>query len=218
MLVEDEPSVQSNNMQILRRRGHTLRPAQTLAEAWAIIEDKPPRAIILDLQLPDGNGLDFLRELRKTSDVPVLILTALGTPSDFIRGFDFGSDDYLSKPYDLHVFLTRVEALLRRASIIPEELVLGRLKLYPASGKAVLGGEDILLSQKEYSVLQQFVQYPDKVLSTDFLYEKVWGQKMTEDDKSLKVTMSKLRAKLVESGYTIKASRGEGYYLELRDD
>jgi len=217
LLVEDEPSVQSNNMKILQRRGYSVRAAHTLTEARSIIENQPPRAIILDLQLPDGNGLDFLKELRETSDIPVLILTAMGAPEDIIRGFDMGSDDYLTKPYDLYVFLIRVETLLRRASTIPEVIGFGGIKLYPASGRALLNGEDIVLSQKEYSILQQFVQYPEKILSAEYLYEKVWGQEMTEDDNSLKVAISKLRTKLSNSDYTITASRGEGYYFELKD-
>jgi len=217
LLIEDEPSVQSNNMKILQRRGYFLRPARTLAEARAIMAKEPPRAIILDLHLPDGNGLDFLVELRKTSDIPVLILTALGSSEDIIKGFDMGSDDYLTKPYDLYVFLIRVETLLRRASTIPEVIGFGGIRLYPASGRATLNNEDMLLSQKEYSLLQQFIQYPEKILSTDYLYEKVWGSKMFEDDNSLKVAISKLRNKLANSEYTITASRGEGYYFELKD-
>jgi len=217
LLIEDEPSVQENNMKILQRRGYRIRSARTLAEARAIVAKEPPRAIILDLHLPDGNGLVFLQELRKTSDIPVLILTALGTPNDIIRGFDMGSDDYLTKPYDLHVFLIRIEALLRRASAVPEVVVYGGLRLYPASGRALLNGRDMLLSQKEYSLLQQFVQNPGKILGNEFLYTKVWGQKMTEEDKSLKVAISKLRSKLAASAYTVTASRGEGYYLEQKN-
>jgi len=214
LLVEDEPAVQSNNMKILQRRGYTLKQAYTLAEARALISEEPPRGIILDLQLPDGSGLDFLRELRQDSDIPVLILTALGAKDDIIRGFETGSDDYLTKPYDLSVFLMRVQTLLRRASSIPDVLEYGGLQLYPAAGKAVLNGEDMLLSQKEYSILQLFVQYPEKILSPDYLYEKVWGYEMVEKDNSLKVVISKLRTKLADSAYTVTASRGEGYYLE----
>ena len=214
LLVEDEPIVQDNNRKILSRRGYSLKQAFTLAEARAIIASEQPRAIILDIHLPDGSGLDFLKELRKTSNVPVLMLTAMGTSSDIIRGLEAGGDDYLLKPYDLSVFLMRVEALLRRASIIPDALGIGPLRLEPASGKAYIGDEDMTLSQKEYSLLQQFIQHSDKILGAEYLYEKVWGQEMLEDDNSLKVAISKLRAKLDGSGYTITASRGEGYYLE----
>jgi len=218
LLVEDEPAVQSNNMKILRRRGYSIKQAFTLAQARELISEEPPKGIILDLQLPDGNGLDFLKELRKTSDIPVLILTAMSTKEDIIRGFETGSDDYLTKPYDLSVFLMRVQTLLRRASTIPDTLELGSLQLFPASGKALLNGEDMLLSQKEYSILQLFVQYPEKILSPDYLYEKVWGQEMNENDNSLKVVVSKLRTKLSDSTFTVTASRGEGYYLERVDE
>jgi len=214
LLVEDEPMIQANNRKILARRGYSLKQAYSLAEARAIIESEQPRAIILDIQLPDGNGLDFLKELRKTSNIPVLMLTAMGTTEDIIRGLEAGGDDYLIKPYNLSVFLMRVEALLRRASMIPETLGIGALRLEPASGKAYLGGKDMTLSQKEYSLLQQFIQHSEKILTAEYLYEKVWGQEMLEDDNSLKVAVSKLRAKLDGSGYTITASRGEGYYFE----
>jgi len=116
LLVEDEPVVQENSKMILERRGYAIKQAYTLAEARAIVEDEPPLAIILDIQLPDGSGLDFLSTLRKTSDVPVLILTAMGTPQDIIRGLEAGGNDYLTKPYGLTVFLKRVGALMERAA------------------------------------------------------------------------------------------------------
>ena len=214
LLVEDEPMVQMNNKKILQRRGYVIRQAYSLKEAREIIAGEAPRAIVLDIMLPDGDGLEFLQELRKTSNVPVLMLTAMGTSHDIIRGLEAGGDDYLTKPYDLAVFLMRVEALLRRSSLVPDTLETGSLKLDPASGNAYINGEDMVLPQKEYSLLQQFVQHPEKILSAEYLYEKVWGQEKLDEDKSLKVAISKLRAKLSGSGYTITASRGEGYYIE----
>jgi len=214
LLVEDEPLVQANNKKILQRRGYSLRQAFSLAEAREIIGRELPRAIVLDIQLPDGDGLAFLQELRKKSNVPVLMLTAMGTAQDIIRGLEAGGDDYLTKPYDLSVFLMRVEALLRRASLVPDTLEIGPLRLDPASGKAYIDGTNVTLSQKEYSLLSQFVQHPNTILSAGYLYEKVWGQEMFEDDNSLKVAVSKLRSKLADSGYTITSSRGEGYYIE----
>ena len=115
LLIEDEPVVQENNRMILERRGYTIKQAYTLTEAWTIIGDEIPRAIILDIQLPDGSGLGFLNTLRQTSDIPVLILTAMGTPQDVIRGLEAGGNDYLTKPYGLTLFLKRVGALMERA-------------------------------------------------------------------------------------------------------
>jgi len=214
LLVEDEPAVQFSNMKILQRCGYSIKQAFTIGQAQVFIEDEMPGGIILDLQLPDGNGLDFIRELRKKSDVPVLILTAMGTTEDIIKGFEAGSDDYLTKPYDLSVFIMRVEALLRRVATIPDTIDYGAFTLYPAAGRALLYGEDMMLSQKEYSILQLFVQYPEKVLSAEYLYEKVWGHEMIKSDNSLKVAISKLRAKLIDSTHTVTVSRGEGYYLK----
>jgi len=217
LLVEDEPAVQSNNLKILQRRGYSLKQAFTLAEARAIVDKEAPRGIILDLQLPDGSGLDFLKELRRTSDIPVLILTAMGTTEDIVRGFELGSDDYLTKPYDLSVFLMRVETLLRRAANVPDSVDYGPIKLHPVAGRATLDGEDMILSQKEYAILQLLLQNMDRILSAEYLYEKVWGQELIENDNSLKVAISKLRTKLADSMYTVTASRGEGYYLELKE-
>jgi len=214
LLIEDEPAVQANNMKILQRRGYNVRQAYSLEEARTLIDETPPRGIILDLRLPDGSGLDFLTELRESSDIPVLILTAHSSTEDIIRGFELGSDDYLTKPYDLSIFLMRVETLLRRAAAIPDTLDFGTIKLFTSSAIATLDGDDMLLSQKEYSILQLFVQNPDKILSTEYIYEKVWGQEMIESDNSIKVAIAKLRKKLADSDYTVTASRGEGYYLE----
>jgi len=215
LLVEDEPVIQDNNRKILQRRGYKIRLAYTLAETRSIISESPPRAIVLDIQLPDGNGLDFLKELRRTSNIPVLVLTSKGTPQAIIRGLESGGDDYLTKPYDLAVFLTRVEALLRRASILPDVLEIGALRLDPASGRAFIHGMDMVLTQKEYSLLQQFAQHKEKILSAEYLYDKVWGHEMLNDVNSLKALISKLRSKLSGSGHTITASRGEGYYFEI---
>jgi len=214
LLVEDEPAVQLNNKKILQRRGYNIKQAYTLTEAREHIKNEHPRAIILDLQLPDGHGLKFLEELRNTTNIPVLILTASGATDDIIRGFETGGDDYLTKPYDLSVFLLRIETLLRSAASIPETLEYEKIRLYPTSGRVEVNGIDVVLSQKEYSILQLFVLHPEKIMTAEHIYEKVWGQQLLENDNSLKVAMSKLRTKLADVGYAITASRGEGYYIE----
>jgi DNA-binding response OmpR family regulator len=215
LLVEDEPAVQTNNKMVLERRGYRLKQAFNLADARKIVADEMPGAIVLDLILPDGHGLDFLKELREFSNVPVLVLTAMGTNEDIIKGLEAGGDDYLTKPHELSVFIKRVEALLRRSSMVPDLVTLGPLSISISSNKAFCNDEDMVLSQKEYLALLQFMQYPNKMLTAKYLYEKVWGQELFADDSSLKAIISRLRMKLTDSGYTITASRGEGYYMEL---
>lgn len=215
LLVEDEPIVQAKNKSLLERRGYCLRQAYTLTEAGAMIAKEPPLAIVLDVGLPDGNGIDFLRNLRKTSTIPVLMLSAMGTSQDVILGLETGCDDYLSKPYELPIFIARIEALLRRALANSfRNIKLGRLKLDVALGAAFIDDEDIMLSKKEYSLLKQFAQAPEKALGAAFLYEKVWGQNIAGDNSALKNAIYKLRKKLEKAGYTITFERGEGYMLE----
>jgi len=214
LLVEDDKDVQASNKRILERRSYKVRQAYTLAEARTIISEEAPDAIILDVMLPDGNGLDFLRQLRKTSNIPVLVLTAMDTSDDVICGISAGGDNYLTKPYDLDIFVAQVAALLRRSQLIPESLSAGLLKLDTASGMAFLNGEDMLLSKKEYSLLQLFVQHPDKTMSTEYLFEKVWGLGMSIDNSALRNMVYKLRKKLEGSEYTVASSRSEGYVFE----
>lgn len=215
LLVDDDEIVQLQNKHLLMRAGYSLRQAHTLGEARAAIETAGlPRAVVLDVILPDGNGVDFLHELRKTSNVPVLMLTSRSMHKDILMALEAGGDYYLTKPYNSAVFLSYVETLLRRSSIVPDILSIGAIRLELASGKAFLNGEDMILSQKEFALLQQFIQHPHKTLLAKELYKKVWGQEMLPDDYSLSSAIYRLRKKMSGSGYTITAEYREGYVLE----
>ena len=214
LLIEDDPRIQANNKKILEREGYSLKQAFTLREARMCIADEAPRAIVLDAQLPDGNGFDFLYEIRQSSTVPVLMLTAMDTPEDMVKGLKSGSDIYLTKPYHLEIFFSHLEALLRRSALIPDTLAFGPFKLVPASNTAYLHGDILLLAQKEFTLLQVFVQRPEETLCAEYLYNKVWGLDMAGDENALRTVISRLRKKLADSGYTITAERNEGYIFE----
>ena len=214
LMIEDEPIIQANNKKLLERRGFRVRQAYTLKEANEIIEEELPKCITLDLQMPDGDGLDFLSELRKKSNIPVLILTSRGTHQDIIKGLESGGDDYLPKPYDLHVYLARLTTLMRRAAMVPDNITIGPINLDIVASRAYINGRDLRLQQKEFALLKIFAQRPGQVISAEYLYEKVWGWQSSDGGNSLKVTISKLRGHLANTGYTITASKGEGYYLE----
>ena len=120
LLVEDNRDIQKLNKETLERRGgYEVRLAMNLAEARKQITEQVPCLIILDIMLPDGSGLEFLRELRHSTNIPVLLLTALGESGDIVKGLKAGGDDYLAKPYNNDVFLARIESLLRRSAQIP---------------------------------------------------------------------------------------------------
>lgn len=214
LLVEDNEQIMKGNERMLKRRGYEVVTALTLAQASKAIEIQMPDLFVLDIMLPDGSGLDFMQELRKYSQVPVLLLTGLTTPEDIVRGLTAGGDDYLPKPYDFGVLLARVEALLRRAQQVPECIHKGRLCLDVTANVATLDGVDLLLSQKEFALLLIFVQNEERFISAQYLYEKVWKQPMAGDGNALKSALKRLRAKLEGSGYCIALSKGEGYQFE----
>ena len=217
LIVEDDVKILSSNLMLLEREGYIVLIAETLSKAREQLRKAIPDAVVLDIMLPDGNGLDFLYEVRKTSAVPVLLLTALNTSADVIKGLEAGGDDYLPKPYDVGVFLTRVKAMLRRADVVPEIVKKGALSLSISSSQAFLNGEDMLLPQKEFALLLLFAQNENRVMTVENLYEKVWGQSLNDDANPVRYQISRLRKKMAGTGYTIVAEYGDGYRFEKDD-
>ena len=227
LMIDDCTVTQSNNMRALERHGYSVRQASTLKEAKKLMASHKPCAIVMETKLPDGCGLEFLRGLREESNVPVMLLSSGKTNEDIIEGFEAGGDDYLPKPYNPAIFLMRLSSLMRRATMIPDTLKFGPILMDPASSKAYLNGEDMLLQQKEFSLLQQFIQHASRpvkkkigekgggggAISSERLYRVAWGDTLPNKN-SLKVAISKLRSKLAGSGYTISSTKNDGYFLE----
>lgn len=214
LLIEDNPRIQIANKDMLELLDYEVAIAMNLAEARECLSTQMPDVVVLDIMLPDGSGLDFLQELRQNTELPVLMLTALGSNEDTVRGLSLGADDYLAKPYDYQVLAARVEAFLRRAQQVPERIIKGRLCLDVTADVATCEGADLLLSQKEFSLLLIFVQNEERFISAEYLYEKVWKQPMVGSSNTLKTTINRLREKIKKCGYRIEWSRGEGYCFE----
>jgi DNA-binding response OmpR family regulator len=216
LLVEDNEQILYGNERMLRRRNYDVITALTLSEARKRMDETTPDAIVLDIMMPDGSGLDFMRELREKSAIPILLLTGLATSEDIVHGLAEGGDDYLTKPYDFSVLLARIEALLRRAKKIPDILQKDSLKLDIVAQQAFLDGEDMLLRPKEFALLLMFIQNEGKVLDPQYLYQKVWNTDMNADNSTLKMHISTVRKRLEEKnyGYKITNIRGEGYRFE----
>ena len=214
LLVEDNADVQEFNKFLLEKQGFEVDTAYTLAAARGVIALRMPDAIVLDIGLPDGSGLDFLKELRKISKVPVLVLTGYGKDSDVVRGFKSGCDDYLSKPYTFAVLLARLEHMLQSTVQVPTLMIYGTLKLDVLGGKAFLHDADLLLAQKEFTLLVTLARNAGQTLDAGYLYEKAWGQPMNDNTSALKNMVYRLRKKIKGSGYDILAQRGQGYVFE----
>jgi DNA-binding response OmpR family regulator len=215
LLVEDNEQILLGNARFLERHDYAVETAVTLADARSLIAKKMPDLIVLDIMLPDGSGLDFMRELRKTSDTPVLLLTGLTTPEDIVRGLSEGGDDYLAKPYDFSVLLARIRALLRRAARIPENLEFGKLVFNILSGRAFVEGEDLRLTPKEFSLLMFLAQNRDRPVSLDEIGRGLYGNPQGMDIKAFRTMISRLREKISPFGPDITAIRGVGYRLDL---
>jgi DNA-binding response OmpR family regulator len=216
LCVEDELKILNNNRVALTRAGYEVLTAMNLAQAREHLSRGPCGAIVLDIMLPDGNGLDFLMELRAAgSKIPVIMLTAWGENADVARGLRAGANDYLGKPFDYEVLLARVEALFRNVEQIPESLEKGPLKLDIAAGRAFLNGADMLLTQKEFSLLLIFAQNEGRTMSAEYLYEKIWGQPMANDANAVRIAVSRLRKRLSGTGYSLNSEHKEGYRFAI---
>lgn len=216
LLVEDNEKILYGNKQLFEWEGFETTTALTLAEARVALEERRPDAIVLDILLPDGSGLDFMCELRmgENASIPILLLTGLTTKEDVVRGLKAGGDDYLTKPFDFPELLARVEALLRRAARVPEIIEKGRFSFDMTAGVASLDGTDLQLSPKEFALLLVFIQNDERFISAEYLYEKAWKRPMAGDSKALKSALGRLREKISGSGWCITWSRGEGYIFE----
>ena len=214
LLVEDNPHTMKINRTALTRHGYRVIEAKTLSCGRDLFDKEKPNLIILDIMLPDGNGLRLCEELRGDSNVPILFLTALGQDNNIVEGLKAGGDDYLPKSYGLEVLITRVEALLRRANIVPDTLTKGNLTIKILSNEVFINGEKQRLAQNEFSLLLLLAQNENRLFSAESLYEQVWGQPMANDTTALKNAIYRLRKALGSSGFTIAFERGIGYSFE----
>jgi len=175
--------------------------------------------LILDIMLPGIGGLDVLRKVRETSNVPVIMLTARGDDIDRIIGLEFGADDYLPKPFNPRELVARIKAILRRAQPRADEvsvLELGEIRLDPRTHRASVSNNDLRLTGTEFEILKCLMSTPGKVVTKDFLSERALGRRLLPYDRSVDTHISNLRGKLEKAGNrnaTIQNQRGVGYLL-----
>ncbi len=217
LLVEDNEALNEANRRALEGAGYEVMAALTLGKAREHLTNRAPDVILLDIMMPDGNGIDFCAKIRDVTDAHIIFLTSRNEQADKLRGLLLGGDDYIIKPFDLDELLARVAAAMRRqekAKAPPKTLELGRLTLDLLSDRALLNGNDAVLTPKEFSLLYFFAQHRDETIDAERLYSHVWGQPMADNVSAVKTTVYRLRSKLEGSGYTVSAVRGEGYRFE----
>ena len=198
--VEDDLSLINGLTFALKKQGYETDVARTKAEAQRMWESGDYDLVILDVSLPDGSGYELCEEMRRTSKVPVIFLTAADEETDIIMGLDIGGDDYITKPFKLAVFLSRVNALLRRSSNFEQEdavLESNGIKVELLKGKAYKNGEEIDLTAGEYRLLCLFMENPDQVLSPGQILGRLWDREEEYiDNSTLTVYIRRLRTKI----------------------
>lgn len=221
LVVEDETTVRETITQALQDEGFSVMTATDGLSGLRKARDTKPDLVLLDLMLPEMDGLSLCRALRRDSDIPIIMLTARSTEMDKIIGLETGADDYVVKPFSLGELLARVRSLLRRSRSGNAKdqlrLVSGTLKLDLSSHRVTLGQDEIHLTQKEFNLLAELMRNSGAVLSRDLLLEKVWGYDYVGSTHTVDVHVRWLREKIEDEPskpQRIVTIRGIGYRFE----
>ena len=217
--VEDDKSIRDLVIYTLTAVGYEAEGFATGEEMFKELEKTSPQLIMLDIMLPDEDGLAILKKLKSdpmTADIPVIMATAKGTEYDKVVGLDLGADDYLAKPFGMMEMISRVKAVLRRSA--PKEktdlLRMGKLELDEKRHTVSVDGTQVQLTLKEYELLRVFMKNPGIVFSRDSLLSIVWGINFIGESRTVDVHIGTLRTKIGECGNYIETVRGVGYKME----
>lgn len=221
LIVDDEPAISDNIQFVLESEGLEAVRVATGLEALPILDQGPIHLVILDIGLPDINGIELLKEIRRTRMVPIILLTARSGELDRVLGLEIGADDYVAKPFSPRELAARVKAVLRRYKPAPAAEHPSKTAFVVNSSKRTISffGRTLELSKYEYDILRQFIDRRGHVFSRDQLMDLVWDQPETSLDRTVDAHIKNIRAKLraVRPDLEpIQTHRGSGY--SLRDD
>lgn len=218
LVIDDEPQIRRLVRLVLEGVGHKVREAATGQDGLVEAASRQPDAIILDLGLPDIDGITMLRRLREWTLLPVLILSVRDAEEDKVLALDAGADDYVTKPFSSAELLARLRVALRRATPANDPVIeCGPLRLDAAARLAWVNGEELPLSATEYSLLRELARHAGKIVTHKHLLATVWGPNATSQSQYLRVYVSHLRKKLTERGFPAEGLRTEtgiGYRLQ----
>ena len=212
LVAEDDEHIGNTIKAFLLDAGYHAELCANGQTACERLYDKKFSMVILDIMLPGMDGHEILKELRKVSDTPVIMITALSGDSPQLKAFDNLADDYIAKPFSMQVLLKRVEALLRRSGALQKETRYGSLCLNRETFKAFWDGNELPLTLKEFEILCLLVNYENKVLPHETLLAKIWGYDYYSSEGTVHTHIKNLRAKLPQN--IIRTVRGVGYALE----
>lgn len=232
LIVDDEKSISDIIKFNLTKEGYDIVTAFDGREAVTVFEDEKPDLIILDSMLPELDGLEVAKEIRKTSHVPIIMLSAKDSEFDKVIGLEIGADDYVTKPFSNRELLARVKAHLRRTETIEtavaeenassgsQELTIGNLQILPDAFVAKKHGKEVELTHREFELLHHLANHMGQVMTREHLLETVWGYDYFGDVRTVDVTVRRLREKIEDTPSRpeyILTRRGVGYYMKSYD-
>ncbi len=221
LVVEDEESYSDALAYMLRKEGFEVAIAATGQDALAEFDRAGADIVLLDLMLPGIPGTEVCRQIRQTSSVPIIMVSAKDDEVDKVVGLELGADDYVTKPYSPRELVARIRAVLRRGSepdLAPMTLEVGNVRMDVERHIVTVGAEEVRLPLKEFELLEMFLRNPGRVLTRGQLIDRVWGSDYVGDTKTLDVHVKRLRAKLEDNPTEPKlltTVRGLGYKLDL---
>lgn len=216
--IEDDKSINEAIFYTLKSSGFQVMGFEKPSDFWQALKENIPNLIILDIMLPEEDGLHILRKLREkssTKDTPIIMLTAKDSEYDKVIGLDSGADDYMTKPFSMLELVSRIKALMRRTNKekSKEELRIGNLVVNPEKHLITANGENVTLTYKEYQLLLLFMENKGVVFSRDTLLNRIWGYDFDGENRTVDVHIRTLRTKLGECGNLIETVRGFGYKI-----
>lgn len=216
LLVEDNEAIIMGLEYLLTQEGYQAETARSIKEAYAAVEKETVDLILLDISLPDGNGFDFCKYVKKYSDISVIFLTAREEETDVVEGLDMGADDYVVKPFRNRELISRIKNVLRRNGKGATVLQCQDIILNLETGKVSRGEKDIVLTKLEFKILSGMLAYPGKLFTREEILASIWDiSNNFVNDNTLSVTIKRIREKLGdEEGTIIKTVRGMGYRIE----
>ncbi len=221
-LLEDDDNIRELIIYTLNSQGIDAEGFAAPSAFWAALHKKLPSLVMLDIMLPEEDGITILKKLRAAADtkkLPIMMLTAKGSEYDTVLGLDSGADDYVPKPFRMMELLSRVRALLRRSAddSKTEEYRIGTLYVCPSRHIVRVGEADVVLTLKEYELLCMLLSERGTVLTRTQLLDRIWGYEFDGESRTVDVHIRTLRQKLGEAGDCIKTIRGIGYKIEPKD-
>lgn len=220
LIAEDDLIFRELVCDIVRKEGYIPIEASNGKEALDIyFGSNSIDIIILDVMMPVYNGWEVLKQIREYSNVPVIMLTALGDEKNEVFGLKKGADDYIAKPFSYEVFIARINSNVRKLNKdLSDDIIVGKIKINQGTHRVVVDDLEVELNRKEYKLLTYLIKNRNRVLLREQILDKVWGYDFSGDIRTIDTHIKTLRAKLSKYGHYIKTVRGSGYMFEVKSD